>query len=109
VTTPTGDPDAFWRRPTDDTPPAAQENAQDEPAQSDAPEYPGPPPTTPPPAGWRPPMEVRPAPPRELPPQDHTALDNEEQSARTITYGIGMVAGAILLIVVCALCSRVVF
>jgi hypothetical protein len=102
VTTPTGDPDAFWRRPTDDTPPAAEEK----PAERDAPDYAGPPATTPPPAGWHPPVDVRPAPPRELPAQDHAALDSEEQSARTVTYGIGMVAGAILLIVICALCSR---
>lgn len=110
VTTPTGDPDAFWRRPADDTPPAAgTEPADAGPAGSNTPGYAGPPPTAPPVPGWRPPVEVRPAPPRELPPQDHTAMDHEERSARTVTYGIGMVAGAILLIVVCALCSRFVF
>jgi hypothetical protein len=54
-------------------------------------------------------VEYEPAPPRELPPQDHAELDTAEQSARTVTYGIGMVAGAILLIVMCALCSRVLF
>jgi hypothetical protein len=63
----------------------------------------------PPPPGWRPPVEFQPAPPRELPPQNHSELDRAEQSARTVTYGIGMVAGAILLIVVCALCSRIPF
>jgi hypothetical protein len=44
-----------------------------------------------------------------MPAQDETALDEAESSARTITYGIGMVAGAILLIVMVLLCSRLVF
>jgi hypothetical protein len=54
-------------------------------------------------------MEYQPAPPRQLPTQNHPELDMAEQSARTVTYGIGMVAGAIVLIVVCALCSRILF
>jgi hypothetical protein len=54
-------------------------------------------------------VEYEPSPPRELPPQDHSELDTAEQSARTVTLGVGMVAGAILLIVICALCSRVLF
>jgi hypothetical protein len=54
-------------------------------------------------------VEYEPAPPRDLPPQDHAELDTAEKSARTITYGIGMVAGAVLLIVICALCSRALF
>jgi hypothetical protein len=41
--------------------------------------------------------------------QDETAIDEAEDSARTLTYGIGMVAGAILLIVMCLLCSRLLF
>jgi hypothetical protein len=44
-----------------------------------------------------------------MPAQDHAGLDAQEQSAKTITYGVGMVAGAILLIVMCALCSRFLF
>ncbi len=71
--------------------------------------YSGPPPTVPPPPEWQPPVEIEPPPPRELPRQDHAGLDSAEQSARTLTYGIGMVAGAIVLIVFCALCSRVLF
>lgn len=77
------------------TPPAAQ------------PAYTGPPPTVPPPPGWQPPVEVEPPPPRALPPQDHSELDAAEQGARTLTYGIGMVAGAVVLIMICALCSRI--
>jgi hypothetical protein len=45
-------------------------------------------------------------PPRPLPAQDLTALDTEEQQARTVTYGVGMVAGAILLVLLFVLCGR---
>jgi hypothetical protein len=54
-------------------------------------------------------MVSQPPPPRPLPVQDEAALEDAERSARTITYGIAMVAGAILLIVVCLLCSRLLF
>jgi hypothetical protein len=37
------------------------------------------------------------------------AIDEAEGSARTLTYGIGMVAGAIALILMCLLCSRLLF
>ena len=81
----------------------------DEGGAGDASEYAGPPPTEPPPPGWRPPIVVQPPPPRRLPPQDEPELDRAEESARTLTLGIGMLAGAVLLIVICVLCSRVVF
>jgi hypothetical protein len=32
-----------------------------------------------------------------------------ERGARTLTLGIGMIAGAIVLILTCLLCSRVLF
>jgi hypothetical protein len=48
-------------------------------------------------------------PPRSLPAQDEEALNEAEGSARTLTYGIGMVAGAVLLIVMGLLCSRLIF
>jgi hypothetical protein len=54
-------------------------------------------------------LVVQPPPPRQLPAQDAPALDRSEESARTLTLGIGMLAGAVLLIVVCVLCSRLVF
>ncbi len=73
------------------------------------PPYAGPPRADPPPPGWRPPVVAQPPPPRALPVQDETAIDEAEDSARTLTYGIGMVAGAILLIVMCLLCSRLLF
>lgn len=36
-------------------------------------------------------------------------MDDAEGSARTVTYGIGMVAGAIAIILMCLLCSRLLF
>jgi hypothetical protein len=44
-----------------------------------------------------------------MPEQDTVELDEAEGSARTVTYGVGMVAGAILVIVMCLLCSRLLF
>jgi len=63
----------------------------------------------PPPAGWRPRLLIQPEPPRELPAQNLPAIDAREREARTVTYGIGMVAGAVLLIVLLILCGRVLF
>ncbi|WBB65131.1 hypothetical protein [Micromonospora sp. WMMD812] len=111
MTNPTGgsSPDDYWRRP-----PAGSEGLPD---QSAAPTggsgaaggYTGPPPSTPPPAGWRPPVHLRPAPPRSLPPQDMAALDAAEQRAQRVTYGFGALAGVVLVILVCVLCSRIIF
>ena len=44
-----------------------------------------------------------------MPGQNTDSLDEAEGSARTVTYGIGMVAGAIALILMCLLCSRLLF
>jgi hypothetical protein len=68
--------------------------------------YGGPPRNIPPPPGWQPRTLVQVPPPRQLPAQDLGALDTEEQQARTITYGVAMVAGAILLVVLFVLCGR---
>lgn len=54
-------------------------------------------------------MVPLPPPPRELPAQNMDQLDEAEGSARTVTYGVGMVAGAIALILMCLLCARVIF
>ncbi|MBF9127771.1 hypothetical protein I0C86_01980 [Plantactinospora sp. S1510] len=54
-------------------------------------------------------MHVQPPPPRPLPAQDLPGLDSAEGGARTLTLGIGMVGGAVLLVVMCLLCSRVLF
>ncbi|GAA1805447.1 translation initiation factor 2 [Planosporangium flavigriseum] len=100
MTSPT--PDDQWRRPADAVPPPPP------PVREPAP-YAGPPSATPPPAGWRPPLVVQVPPPRELPPQDLPRLDEAEQRARTLTYGIAMVAGAVMIVVMLVLCGRALF
>jgi hypothetical protein len=107
VTTRNGGPadDEFWRRPADGAPPPPEPP----PAEPAAPAYPGPPPSAPPPKGWRPPVVMHPPAPRELPRQDVSGIDEAERSARTLTYGIGMIAAAILAVVICLLCSRALF
>ncbi|MEV0897908.1 translation initiation factor 2 [Actinoplanes sp. NPDC049802] len=102
------DDDAYWQRPD----PSAESLGRPEPAPAadpGAPAYPGPPRAEPPPAGWRPPTIAHPPPPRALPPQDMGALDEAEGSARTVTYGVGLVAGAIAVVIICLLCARIVF
>jgi hypothetical protein len=49
---------------------------------------------------------VRAAPPRTLPPQDLPRLEEAEQRSRTLTYGIAMVAGAIMVVLTLVLCGR---
>ncbi|MFG3703656.1 hypothetical protein ACGF7U_02815 [Micromonospora sp. NPDC047670] len=111
MTTPTSGsaPDEYWRRPDtapeQSTAPAAPTPGRPAPAGR----YTGPPAATPPPAGWRPPVHLRPPPPRRLPPQDMAGLDAAEQRAQRLTYGVGAVAGAVLLVLVCVLCSRLLF
>lgn len=97
--------DEFWRRPAQPEGPATTPHATDDPPPS----YPGPPTPGPPATSWRPSVFVQPPPPRHLPTQDLARLESDERSARTLTYGIGMIAGAVLLVVVCLLCSRIVF
>ncbi|NJC69384.1 translation initiation factor 2 [Planosporangium thailandense] len=98
------DDEAQWRRPAADAPslPPPVPPPPTEPVA-----YAGPPPTDPPPAGWRPPLVVQAPPPRALPAQDLLRLDEAEQRARTLTYGIAMVAGAVMILVVLVLCGRV--
>jgi hypothetical protein len=111
VSAPTGsgDDDAFWRRPEHEDPAGPGFVRPATPAVPSPPPYAGPPRSAPPPPGWRPPLVSKPPVPRSMPAQDQAALDEAEGSARTITYGIGMVAGAILLIVMGLLCSRLLF
>jgi hypothetical protein len=54
-------------------------------------------------------MVGTPPPPRELPAQDHARLDVEEQAAQTLTQGIGLVVGAIALVLLLVLCTRGLF
>ena len=106
VSTPTGVPDdEYWQRP-DQAYEAARPAA---PAPDPAPEYEGPPRTDPPSPHWRPPTVAQPPPPRTMPAQDMDALDEAEGSAKTVTFGVGLVAGAIVLILMCLLCARAIF
>lgn len=113
--------DEFWRRPTsppDESPTsphraaphdASTGHATAQPGHGSPPPYSGPPPTTAPPPGWRPPVHVQPPPPRQLPPQDLSRLDADERSARTLTYGVGIAAAAVFVVVFCLVCSRFLF
>lgn len=108
VSSPTGvpDDDAYWQRPDPGSATPAPP-ARPDPAPGSG--YGGPPTAPPPPASWRPPTFAQPPPPRSLPPQDMDALDEAEGSARTVTYGVGLVAGAIAVILICLLCARAIF
>jgi hypothetical protein len=79
------------------------------PATPVVPEYAGPPRSNPPPAAWRPPIVAEPPPPGTLPEQDHDRIDVEEQAARTLTTGIGLVVGALCLVLLLILCARALF
>jgi hypothetical protein len=97
--------DDYWRRPAngtaDDRPP--------EPAKEPEPvPYTGPPTATPPPKGWRPPVVVPTPPPREMPQQDQEAMDANERSTRVVTYGVGIFAAAVVLVLVFIVCARLV-
>jgi len=103
---PAGDADAAWRRPTADTPSLAPPATGEPPAEQ--PEYAGPPHGTPPPSSWRPPVVAPTVPPRDMPAQDHSQIDAEERGARTLTQGIALVAGAIILILFFILCAKII-
>ncbi|GAA1800486.1 hypothetical protein GCM10009682_22640 [Luedemannella flava] len=95
--------DAYWRRPTEGGDPTRPAAGRDQPA------YPGPPPSNPPPTGWRPEHVVQPPPPRSLPAQDHDAIDAAETKARGVTFGVALLVGALLVVLVCVLCARALF
>lgn len=108
VTTGNDGNDDYWRRPagTSGGFGPAPEAPHGEPTPAG---YVGPPPAAPPPPDWRPEVVSPPSPPRRLPDQDLEALDSDERSARTLTYGIAMMAGAVMVVLSCLLCSRVLF
>jgi hypothetical protein len=99
------DDDAYWQRPD----PSAAQPRTPAPAPDPGPDYAGPPHTDPPPGTWRPPVVPQPPPPRTMPAQDIGALDEEEGAAKTLTYGVGLVAAAIGVILLILLCGRVIF
>jgi hypothetical protein len=47
--------------------------------------------------------------PRNLPAQDQESIERVERRALTTTYGVGMIAGAIGLLLLIVLCGRLVF
>lgn len=100
--------DLQWRRPVGGDPAADRLPAATN-GSAPVPEYAGPPRSAPPPPDWRPRTLIQVPAPRQLPSQDDPRLDAEEKAARTTTYGVGMVAGAVLLIVLFILCGRALF
>jgi hypothetical protein len=92
-----------WRRPT-----AGPESVAP-PAPATDPVYTGPPRAGAAAAMWRPRTVLQVPPARRLPPQDDAVIDGHEHRARTVTYGVGMIAGAVALIVLIVLCGRVLF
>jgi hypothetical protein len=109
VTSPLDD-DAAWRRPPADQRPDRSAPATPQgPAEPAGSGYTGPPRATPPPAGWRPPLVVQVPPPRTMPVQDLDRLDAAEEQARTLTYGVAMIAGAIMLVLMLVVCGRALF
>ena len=104
--------DGSWRPPAEGSAAPAHGSADpaDRPVSGASPSgYTGPPRAAPPPPGWRTPVVVQPGSPRALPRQDPARLDAEEQSARTLTYGVAMVAGAVMVLLILVLCGRTLF
>ncbi|MFB9413109.1 MULTISPECIES: translation initiation factor 2 [Dactylosporangium] len=97
--------DAYWRRPPEGSaaPPVPP------PSVPASVPYTGAPRSTPPPRGWRPPVVEPPAPPRQLPAQDAERIDREEQAATILTRGMGLFAGAVMLVLLFILCGRALF
>ncbi|WP_045740216.1 MULTISPECIES: hypothetical protein [Actinoplanes] len=110
MSSPTSEPadDSFWQRPSPD----AASLGRPEPVEPTTPEpagYAGPPRTDNPTPAWRPATIAHPPPPRPMPSQDIDALDEAEGSARTVTFGVGLVTGAVAVVLMCLLCARVLF
>lgn len=98
--------DDYWRRPAEGA--EEQEPAKAEAQAPEPVEYQGPPTATPPPKGWKPPVVVPTPPPREMPPQDHAAMDADEHSTKAVTYGVGIFAAAVVLVLIFIVCARLV-
>ena len=97
--------DDYWRRPPEGAE-SAEAKPQEQPKEPEP--YTGPPTSTPPPKGWRPPVVVPTPPPREMPSQDQDAMDANERSTRVVTYGVGIFAAAVVLVLVFIVCARLV-
>ena len=77
--------------------------------EPERPAYQPPPPTVAPSAGWRTPRVLEPAAPRQLPVQNHAAIDLDEERARALTRVLGVAAGLVLVVIGCLLCGRTLF
>ncbi|MFI5906490.1 translation initiation factor 2 [Dactylosporangium sp. NPDC051541] len=97
--------DAYWRRP----PEGSAADPVSPPAAPASVPYTGAPRSAPPPHGWRPPVVDSPSPPRRLPEQDPERIDREEQAATILTRGVGLFAGAVMLVLLFILCGRALF
>ena len=108
VSASTGVPDdhAYWQRPDPDQ---ATLPAPGGPPPERLVPYAGPPSSAPPRSDWRTPVLREPPAPRSLPPQNLAAVDEAEGAAKTVTYGVGMVAAAIVVILIVVLCGRAIF
>jgi hypothetical protein len=105
-----GSDEQQWRRPeglAGASRPEAPAPAQGQPSGSTG--YTGPPQAAPAPPGWRPPTMITVPVPRSLPSQDPESIDRTERRALVTTYGVGMIAGAIGLLLLIVLCGRLVF
>jgi hypothetical protein len=71
--------------------------------------YSPPPRMTPPPAHWRPMHVVEPAEPRNLPRQDHNAIDAAEERAAAVTRAFGIGAAAVLTLLLAFVCAQAIF
>ncbi len=96
--------EAQWRRPEGGatSPPAPEPVAAEPP-------YAGPPKAPVVPGNWRPPTLIQAPAARRMPAQDATSIYAAERQARTVTHGMAMVAGAVLLLVIAILCGRLIF
>ncbi|MFI5493056.1 translation initiation factor 2 [Actinoplanes sp. NPDC051859] len=110
VSAPTGSDDhSYWQRPDAESGDSFGAERPTPTPKPDPPTYPGPPRPAPASPLWRPPVVSESPPPRIMPAQNTEALDASESAARTMTYGVGMVVGAIAIIVMFLLCARAIF
>lgn len=106
MTKPDDGGDEYWRRPAEGA--ESQGAGPVEPARPEPVEYTGPPTSTPPPPGWKPPVVVPTPPPRAMPEQDQQVMDANEGSTKAVTYGVGIFAAAVVLVLIFIVCARVV-
>jgi len=70
------------------------------------PPYTGPPPMAAPPEDWRPSVHYQAPPPRDLPTQDHDAINVREDQARMVSYGLAIAGAVVIGLMMFVLCAR---